>query len=182
MNNYNYIHYQTKPRRHWLTIMVMGLILTAAAIAGIKFFIGSGGQDSGFSNSAAPDFKFQNKRNQPQGYTPLTRSETASGNSLEIFAKTNAGYSKEDSFSIEQSTVAAEIPKKIKPAPSKKAAKIKRPAAARKRTAIPKMQAMKPFGTAAGIGSNTAAPQGTEMPDIANILKQAQQKAGKQGE
>jgi len=178
MNGYNDVNHPLKPGRPWLIIAAAALILTAAIIAGIKFFIGSDGQDLGSADKAATGFKFQDKSGLSQGYNPIARSETGTGGSLEMFAKTNAGYSREDSSSTESGAAAAEGPKVKKPAESKKGVKTKPAAASRKHTVIPKMQAMKAFGTAAG-ASNANAPQGAAMPDISNLIKQARQKQGK---
>ena len=172
MNGYNNVPSTIKPGRPWMIIAAVALILTTTLIIGIKFFVGSEAQDSTTAHISPTDFNFQGEKTHAPGYSPVSRAETGSVGSLEMFAKTNAGYSTVNSSSTESGAVTA--PKAKKSAVSQKGAKNRSSAASLKRTVIPKMQ-VTGFGAAGTGTSNTT----RGMPDMATMMKQMQQKQGK---
>lgn len=156
-------------------LLILGAILTAAIILGIKFLTG---EDSNSSLPPAPGQEAIFKQAEgggaaPAGLMPAARSESTSGGSLDIFQKANEGYSEEDSSSTAATQPAGQETVKKTPAatPAKKQASKK----LKQRPAIPRLQGVKAFGTAAP--AKQGMPKGGPgIPDMAEILKQAQEK------
>lgn len=157
-------------------LLILGAILTAAIILGIKFLTGED------SNSSLPPssgqeaiFKQAEGGGTAAGLLPAARSESTSGGSLDMFQKANEGYSEEGSSAAAVTQPAAQTAVKKAPAavPVKKQASKK----LKQRSVIPRMQGVKAFGTAAP--NKQGMPKGgAGMPDMSEILKQAQEKQG----
>lgn len=156
-------------------MLLLGAILTAAIILGIKFLISGDSNDAQPQTSGQSDiFKDDSGSVRAPGYDPETRSERTSGDSLDMFQKANVGYAADESSATAEAEPAAKEPAKATPAaaPLKQAAKeTKKP---RQRTVIPRIQGIKSFGPAAS--DSQATPKGgAGMPDMAEIMKQAKQ-------
>lgn len=142
MNSYN----QRKPRTALTptALLILGAVLTVGIIMGIKFLVGGDANES-LPPSAARENIFKDERAVAPGL-PGSRSEAPGGNSLEMFTKANEGYSEEDSTPVAVSKPAA-------PGSAIKAAvkmrESKAPEKPRQTTVIPRLQGVKPFGTAA---------------------------------
>lgn len=161
-------------------MMVAGLALaTAALVIGMKYFMSD-------DSAAVPQqpaaqqqlFKDQAPGEPPPGLAPAARSESSSGGALDMFSKTNAGYYGEDTSTPVAGAPAdstPEVRRSTHTAVKKSAAK-QQP----KGTVIPRMQAPKAFGTAS---PTSVAPHsaGQGMPDISNMLKQAQEQQKNSG-
>ena len=147
-----------------------GLVLTAILILGIKYFISD---DEQAPAAIKEDKLFKDETEKAPGFNPAYRPETTSGDSLEIFTKTNTGYSKEESSATARGDAEADQEKTVKAAKPGRKTAAKRGAAPA--TVIPKMQTPKAFGSSSG--SQTPA-SGAVMPDISALMKQAQQKTG----
>jgi len=156
-------------------LLILGVILTAAIILGIKFMTGddtgsslppSSGQDAIFKHEAGGG---------AAGLLPAARSESTSGGSLDIFQKANEGYAEDESSAAAITQPAGQGTVKETPA----AAPVKKQASKKlkQRTVIPRIQGVKAFGTAAP--AKQGMPKGgAGMPDMSEILKQAQQSQG----
>lgn len=150
-------------------LLLIGLVLTASIMLAIKFMVRDE-EPPAPAPAAGADKLFNQGGEQltPPGYNPAARSETTSGDSLDIFSKTNKGYDEEDS----SAAVSAAAPDKAAAAAPAKAAAAQKPRAAG--TVIPKL-APKEFGTAS---QPKSVRQGAGMPDIQSLLKDAQKKTG----
>lgn len=160
-------------------LLVLGVILTAAVMFGIKLLMA--GDPNGSTLKASEQgaiFSQEAGAGRPAGQTPAARSESTSGNSLDMFQKANVGYAADESSATTgtgpagemtaQKTPAAAAPDKV--TASKSAQKT------RQRTIIPRMRGVKAFGTAAP-GKQGAPKGGAELPDMADMMRQAQQQA-----
>lgn len=149
--------------------VLAAVVLTALVILGIKTFV------SGDKEAAAPAAQTGNPFNDgapaaPAGYNPAARRESlGSGGSIEMFAKTNAGYAGEDEAQASSSTARNpdELSSPAGAALKKEAAKAGTAPAAPAATVIPRMQAVKSFGSKPPVGGRGAAP------DISAIVKGA---------
>ena len=148
-------------------LLILGAILTIGIIMGIKFLVGGDANES-LPPSAGQETIFKDERAAPSGL-PGSRSEATSGDSLEMFTKANEGYSKEDSTPTAEAQPAAPgtAKKPAAAAASKNSAPkdLKKP---RQTTVIPRLQGVKPFGTAAPDKN-----KGGTMPDMSELMKQA---------
>jgi len=159
-------------------LLILGIILTGALLVGIKYLTrgdSNGAQDP--SSGQADIFKEDIRSEKDLGYTPLSRSEATSGDSLDIFKQTNSGYAADESSSTAQTQQPApQAPAKapVVPQPKKPAAEVRKKTG--QTTVIPRIKGIKPFRTAT---PSQSMPKGTEMtPDIGELMKQAQQKRG----
>ena len=171
MNSYN--RKQTTGGFSPAVLLLLGAVLTAAIILGIKFLVGEDSAGSQPQSSGQGEiFKINKGTGGAAGYSPAARSESTSGDSLDIFKKTNTGYSAEDSSSTAETRQAVPEPeKKPAEAAAKTKQRVKEPRKASQRTAIPRMQKPKAFGTAAPDKPKT--PEGgAAAPDLSDILKQ----------
>lgn len=159
------------------------VLVTAALLIGIKFFIGgNGGSEDYQAPKSSPDvFKQETAPGAPgTGGAPALRSASTAvggGNSLEMFEKTNAGYASEGVVEnkeeakeeVKASTAAA------RKAAAKKAGVKKMPPVT---TVIPKLQPSKGFGGSSGTGG-PAQGQAGSMPDINSMIDNATKDARK---
>lgn len=145
MNSYN----QRKPRTALTptALLILGAVLTVGIIMGIKFLVGGDANES-LPPSAARENIFKDERAVAPGL-PGSRSEAPGGDSLELFTKANEGYSEEDSTPTAAAKPAARgaAIKAAVAATSKMRAKDQ--GKPRQTTVIPRLQGVKPFGTAA---------------------------------
>ncbi len=156
-------------------LLLAGLaVMTLIIIAGMKYFVNDDSSAVQQQPAASQQQLFKDEEGQappPPGLAP-SRSESSSGGGLDMFSKTNAGYYGEDA-----STPVAGAPADSAPEVKRSTAAAVRKTAAKqqpKGTVIPRMQAPKPFGSAAQTEVTPHSP-GQGMPDISNMLKQAQQ-------
>lgn len=160
-----------EPRKipHGLLLAALAA-LTLLLVGGIWFFMKEDGPAAAAPAAGQEIFKGSE---QPRALNPAARSETGSSGGLDMFSKTNAGY-----YGEEESTGTAEAPQAGPAAP-----KAAPPA---KKTAVPKAKArstviprMKPSGFG-GVKPTGVTPGGAGqgMPDISNLMKQAQQGGG----
>ncbi len=152
-------------------LLVIGGILTAAMILGIRYLVR---EDSGVPAAKTQQdslFKAEDGGKPDAGHEPEYRSGITSGNSLEIFEKTNYNYSAEESSGTPGAARPAAEVKPQKPAASRTAAQ-KDKGPAKPGAAIPRMREPKDFGTAA---PDKQSSPGQVMPDIKSLLKQVQQ-------
>jgi len=152
-------------------LVFLGVVLTAAIILGIKFLIGGDAGSPAPQPSGQADIFKEEKNGGAPGLNPAARSETASGDSLDIFAKTNAGYAADESSPTAAAEPARPAAQKRTAAPDKKQA-AKNIKKARPGTVIPRLQGGRAFGAAA------PADGGAGTPDIAEMMRQAKQKQG----
>lgn len=143
MNSYN----QRKPRTALTptALLILGAILTVGIIMGIKFLVGGDANES-LPPSAGQENIFKDERAAPSGL-PGSRSEAPGGDSLEMFTKANEGYSEEDSTPVAAAKPAA--------APAVKKSASKDLKKTRQGTVIPRLQGVKPFGTAVSDGKGS---------------------------
>ncbi|OGR68152.1 MAG: hypothetical protein A2081_02340 [Elusimicrobia bacterium GWC2_61_19] len=153
-------------------LLILGVVLTAAIILGIKFLMGN--DSEGAPPSAAKDaiFRDETDHTNAPGYNPAVLPENPGGDSLSMFKKTNAGYAADESSATDKEEQAG--PKTAKKTAAVKKQAAKTPQKSRQRTVIPRMQGAKPFGSATP--ARQGLPGGAGMPDISDIMKQAQQK------
>ncbi len=158
-----------------LLLLILGLLLTAAIVFGIKYLVG---EDAGVSSAGPAGQKTIFDEKGPgtvPGYNPAARSEITSGNSLELFKEANAGYAGEGSSSAAAAVTAPPEAAKTAAAPAAaKSPAVKSAKRTARKTVIPRMHEVKAFGTAAPARQQTPAGNAT-MPDISEIMKQAQQ-------
>lgn len=148
-------------------LIILGAILTIGIIAGIKFMVGGDANES-LPRPAGQEVIFKDERPSPSGL-PGSRSEAPGGNSLEMFTKANEGYSEEDSTPAAATQPAAPgTAIKAAVAATEKMRASKGREKPRQSTAIPRLQGVKPFGTAAPDKS-----KGGTMPDRSELMKQA---------
>lgn len=165
MNSYNQ---KKPPTALTLTaLLILGAVLTIGIIMGIKFLVGGDANES-LPPSAGQETIFKDERTAPSGL-PGSRSEAPGGDSLEMFTKANEGYSEADSTPTAVAKPAAPGTA-IKPAA---AAANKKGAAKdlkkiRQTTVIPRLQGVKPFGTAVPDKN-----KGGTVPDMSELMKQA---------
>jgi len=151
-------------------MIAIGVVLTLALILGIKYFISSGPESaeegSRAAGSSSDIFKTESQPNNNQGYNPARRRESlGGGGSLEMFKKTNAGYTKED----EAKAPARETQK---PAAQAAAAQPAVKPAAAAGTAIPKLKPVPGFGAPSAGAGKTGLPNGAAgTPDLSSIIK-----------
>ena len=155
-------------------MLFAGLVLTVLLILGIKYFISDDEPVTAAPAAVKEDKLFNDEAQKGPGYNPAYRPENTGGDSLEIFTKTNTGYSKEVSSAAARGGAEADQEKTVKAAKPARKAAAKRGAAPA--TVIPRMQAPKSFGSSSGSQTPTS---GAVMPDISALMKQAQQKTGK---
>ncbi len=172
MNSYN--RKQTTGGFSPAVLLLLGAVLTAAIILGIKFLVGEDSAGSPPQSSGQGEiFKINKATGGAAGYNPAARSESTSGDSLDIFKKTNTGYAADESSSTAETPLA--VPEPVKKPAAEAAAKTKQrakePQKNRQRTAIPRMQKPKAFGTAAPDKRETP-KGGAAAPDLSDILKQ----------
>ena len=148
-------------------LIILGAILTIGIIAGIKFMVGGDASES-LPQSAVQEVIFKDERPAPSGL-PGSRSEATSGDSLEMFTKANEGYSEEDSTPTAEARPAAPgtAKKTAVPAADKKSS-TKDLKKTQPRTVIPRLQGVKPFGTAVPDKS-----KGGTVPDMSELMRQA---------
>ena len=150
-----------------------GLVLTVMLILGIKYFI-SDEEPSPVAPAAVKEDKlFKDEAGKGPGFNPAYRSETSTGDSLEIFAKTNTGYAKEESSSPARGEAGTAGDTEAKSLKTARNAPVKRTGATA--TVIPRMQAPKAFGSSSG---SQTPPSGIVIPDISALMKQSQKKTG----
>lgn len=161
MNSYN----QRKPRTPLTptALLILGAILTIGIIIGIKYMVGGDANES-LPPAAVQENIFKDERSVPSGL-PGSRSEAPGGDSLEMFTKANEGYSEEDSTPTAAAKPAAPGTA-IKAAVKMRASK--GPEKPRQTTVIPRLQGVKPFGTAVPDKN-----KGGTMPDMSELMKQA---------
>ena len=162
-------------------LIALGVLLAAALIMGIKFFVGGGGGEASEESQASGDiFKDSNRSNANPGYNPASRPEPAGpGDSLGMFTKTNEGYAKEGEEAAgttapAEGTAVQEL-KKTESAAAAQAGAGKAPAAG---TVIPRLQPTKGFGSAGAGKAAGGMPKG--MPDVSAIIQSATKDVGKQ--
>ncbi|MDA8131000.1 MAG: hypothetical protein M0011_05800 [Elusimicrobia bacterium] len=152
-------------------------VLTVGLVLAMKFFMGDDtAQTQEQPPAAGKLFSEPEAPKPPELKTPQT--SVASGGALDMFSKANAGY-----YGDEESTAAAAGAGTAAPAEVKKST-----AAARKSGARPKAKApatviprLKPVSFGGVRPSNVGPASGGQMPDISNMIKQAQEEAGKNG-
>jgi hypothetical protein len=150
-------------------LLLLGAVLTIAIILGIKFLVVDESNISQPPSSGQADiFKGEESGVKDPNYNPAARSEITSGDSLDMFTKANEGYAADES----SSTAVEEGANKTTAVTGKKQAprELKK---VQQGTAIPRLQGVKTFGTSA-----PAPKGGSGMPDMAEMMKQAQQKQG----
>lgn len=153
-------------------LLAIGAVLTAAIIFGIKFLVGGDAGESLPPNPAQEAIFKDESPAAAAGFLPAARSEATSGGSLDIFTKANEGYSEEDSSPTVEAAKAAPAVPAAAPAAAKK--KTARDAKKTKQgTVIPRIKGFKPFGASAPAKQGT--PGGAAMPDMSEMMKQAQQ-------
>lgn len=165
MNSYN----QRKPRTALTptALLILAAILTIGIIMGIKFMVGGDANES-LPQSAVRENIFKDERSAPSGL-PGSRSEAPGGNSLEMFTKANEGYSEEDSTPVAAAKPAAPgTAIKAAVAATNKMKATKNPGKPRQTTVIPRLQGVKPFGTAVPDKN-----KGGTIPDMSGLMKQA---------
>ncbi len=154
-------------------LLFIGLVFTAAIVLGLRYIAKDDEPATAAPAADRGDKLFKDGGEKPgaPAYTPGYRSETTSGDSLDIFTRANTGYFQEDASSPEGGRDTAQN----KPAA---ALTVQAPAAKKVRAAgaavIPRLTP-KTFGAA----SSPAAPKGAAAPDISEMIKQAQKRAGK---
>lgn len=166
-----------EPRKQARILLLAGIAaITLVLVLSMKFFLSDEPAAApGGAADRVPLFSEPAAGKSPPGLNPVSRSETGSGGGLDMFSKTNAGYYGEEESTAPaaaQQPAAQAVGKSTAPAAARTAA-VKRKAG----TVIPRMQSSS-FGTISP--SNVAAHDaGQSMPDISNLLNQAQQQAGK---
>lgn len=161
MNSYN----QRKPRTSLTptALIILGAMLTIGIIMGIKYMVGGDANES-LPPTAVQENIFKDERPAPSGL-PGSRSEAPGGDSLEMFTKANEGYSEENSTPTAAAKPAAQgtaIKAAVKMRASKGRGK------PRQTTVIPRLQGVKPFGTAVPDKN-----KGGTAPDMSELMKQA---------
>jgi hypothetical protein len=158
------------------------VLITAALLIGIKFFIGgNGGSEDYQAPKNSPDVFKQEPAPVATTGAPALRSASTSvggGNSLEMFEKTNAGYASEG---VAENKEEAKEEVKASTAAARKAAAAKKTgvkAMPPVTTVIPKLQPSKGFGGSSGTGG-PAQGQGGSMPDVNSIINNATKDARK---
>lgn len=157
-------------------LIILGIILTVAAILGIQYLLGDrqegGSKEAQFSGNNSGIFKPNPVNKTAPSYNPASRPEPSpNADSLGMFTKTNAGYAKE----YDTETAAPAAAAKVKKTTAKPARKARAKKAAAAAPVIPKMKLIKGPGTS-GAG-NTALPAGAGIPDISTLIKNATQDA-----
>ena len=155
-------------------LLLLGALLTAAILLGIKFLITEDSNGS-LPQAAGQGDIFKQEQGAGAGLLPAARSENTSGGSLDMFQKANEGYAEDGSSTAAVTQPAGQGAVKKTPAavPVKKQASKK----LQQRSVIPRIQGVKAFGTAAP--NKQGMPKGgAGIPDMSEILKQAQQKQG----
>ncbi|MDO8806418.1 MAG: hypothetical protein Q7R35_18560 [Elusimicrobiota bacterium] len=155
-------------------LLLLCALLTAAIILGIKFLIKEDSDSLPQSSGQGDIFKSE-KGAAAAGRSLGPRSGNPGGDSLDMFKKANPVYEADGSSATAAAEPAMlETVQKTPPAVTGKRRGSKK---LQQRTAIPRMQGIKAFGTAAP--AKQGLPKGgAGMPDIAEMMKQAQQKQG----
>lgn len=150
---------------------IAAIALTAAVLFAIKTFVGGGTEDSQPQAGAQDVFRQAQETGGDSGPKPDLRaaSTAVGGDSLGMFAKTNAGYAAEE----EEAQQEEKAEEKPKTEPAKTAAKPAASGAARAAAAPrPKLQPVKGFDSSSGSGSGSInAAKAGGMPDVSSILK-----------
>ncbi|MDA8130115.1 MAG: hypothetical protein M0011_01290 [Elusimicrobia bacterium] len=149
-------------------------VLTVTLLLAMKYFMSDDSAQTQEQPTAAQKLFSEPAAAKPPDLKTVQTS-VASGGALDMFSKANAGY-----YGDEGSTAAAAgaepepaVRKSTAPAARKAAAKTKPQA-----TVIPRLKPVS-FG---GVRPTSVGPAGGgQMPDISNMIKQAQQEAGKNG-
>ncbi len=118
--------------------------MTIALVLGIKYYVADDSASAPQQSAEKPQQLFKEPPDMKPSpvYNPAVRSETGSGGGLEMFTKTNAGYSGEETSSDTTST--KNMPPEVKK--STAAATHKKPVKQARTTVIPRLQGAKTFG------------------------------------
>jgi len=177
MNTYN----QKKPAAGLspAVLILLGVVLTAAVMFGIKLLmVGDQNSPTLKASEQGAIFNQETDAGRPAGQLPAARSESTSGNSLDMFQKANVGYAADESSSTAGTGQTAERPAPKTPpaAAPNKAAVPKSSSKNLQRTVIPRMRGVKAFGTA--VPDKQGTPKGKAgLPDMADMMRQARQQA-----